>query len=463
MSLITEHTIRELRTKLDAGDISVDDLVAASQDAVSNREKTVNAFVEVFNDTQPQNTTGILGGIPFANKDNILEKGRVSSAGSKILENYKATYDAKVIELLREAGAFAVGRANMDEFAMGSSTETSAYGITRNPLDESRVPGGSSGGSAAAVAAGMASFALGSDTGGSIRQPAAYCGLVGMKPSYGSVSRRGLIALASSLDVIGPITRTVEDAQTVFDVISEYDEMDSTCVPESRRQEFQSYNENNKIIGVPRSFLEIDGIDPEVLDNFDAELKKLEKQGYTIKDITIPLIENSLAVYYVLQPAEASSNLARFDGIRYGFNAEADNLLDTYLNTKTEGFGSEVKRRIMLGTHVLSSGYHDEYYYKAVRLRDAITQEINKIFDEIDIIATPTSPGVAFPFGGKKDPVSMYLEDIFTVPYNLSGHPAISVPSGMRSQKLPLGMHFTAPLFCEKKLFEVATDFENRN
>jgi len=470
MSLITEHTIKELREKLDTGEIAVTDLNNVSRDAVAEQNENINAFIEVYDDVEidplqasiDEKNAHMLTGIPFAMKDNILIKGRISSAGSKMLENHIATYDAKVTELLISAGALAIGRSNMDEFAMGSSTETSYYGITRNPLDPTRVPGGSSGGSAAAVAAGMVTYALGSDTGGSIRQPASYCGLVGMKPTYGSVSRSGLIALSSSLDVIGPITKTVADAKIVYDTISGYDEMDSTCVPLERRRDFQSKNSNGKVIGVPRSFFEIDGLDPETSENFNTELEKMKNLGYSIIDIDIPLIENSLAVYYIIQPAEASSNLARFDGIRYGYSAKSENLLDGYLNTKSEGFGKEVKRRIMLGTHVLSSGYHDEYYYKAVELREAITQEINKVLETVDVIATPTTPSVAFPFGGKKDPVEMYLEDIFTVPYNLSGHPAISVPSGTNSENLPLGMHFTAPLFCEDKLFEVAQDFENR-
>lgn len=458
-------TIKELRKKIIAGDITVADIKKTCEKNISEKNDDINALIEVYNDdfapVVTEDTPSLLAGIPCAIKDNILFKGKIATAGSHILDGYTATYDSKVAEVLQRDGALFMGRTNMDELAMGSSTETSYYGITKNPLDISRVPGGSSGGSAAAVAAGMAMFALGSDTGGSIRQPAAYCGLVGMKPTYGAVSRRGLIAMASSLDVIGPLTNNVEDAETVFNAISEYDDMDATCVPMGRRAAYQEKNTNNKVIGVPRAFLNMDGLNPTVLENFEASLEKMKEQGYTVVDIDLPLIEHSLAVYYILQPAEASSNVARLDGIRYGLSETGKDLIDGYVQTKTKGFGKEVKRRIMLGTHVLSSGYHDAYYYKALALRQAITDQVNAIFDSIDAIATPTTLGGAFQFGAKKDPISMYLEDIFTVPYNLTGHPAISVPSGLDENNMPLGMHFTTPLFCEKKLFEVAQDFEN--
>jgi aspartyl-tRNA(Asn)/glutamyl-tRNA(Gln) amidotransferase subunit A len=354
-----------------------------------------------------------------------------------------------------------MGRLNMDDSAMGTSTESSYYGVTRNPLDESRVPGGSSGGPAAAVAAGMVPYSLGSDTGGSIRQPAACCGVVGLKPTYGSVSRRGLLAMSSSLDVIGPITNSVEDAETVFNVINEYDEMDNTSVPLSVREKYQEKNTNNKVIGIPRSFLDVDGLDKEVLNNFNITIEKMKEEGYTVVDVELSNLKHALAVYYILQPAEVSSNLARYDGIRYGLSEKGENLIDGYKKTKTLGFGKEVQRRIMLGTYVLSSGYHDEYYYKARQLRTKITQEIREVFEKIDILATPTAPGVAFKFGAKKDPISLYLEDVFTVPYNLTGNPAISIPSGNNSEGMPFGMHFTAPMFCEEKLFEVGKDFEN--
>lgn len=460
----SDTTIADIHDQLQKKSLTVKDLVEIAHDAIDENEEKINAYVEVFNDFNAQTdiSQGILSGIPMAMKDNILIEGKRASASSKMLENYVASYDAHVSEVLRAQGAVIIGRANMDDSAMGSSTETSYYGPTLNPLDHTRVPGGSSGGPAAAVAAGMAMYSLGSDTGGSIRQPASYCGLVGLKPTYGAVSRRGLIAMASSLDVIGPITHSVEDAKVVFNEIATYDPLDNTCVPVEDRVPYQVKNTNNKVIGVPRSFLDMDGIDTETRKNFDAGLEKMKASGYSIVDIDLPTIEHSLAVYYILQPAEASSNLARYDGIRYGHSAkDAENLAAVYNDTKTEGFGKEVQRRIMLGTHVLSSGYHDEYYYKAQALRAKITKEVHDIFKTIDIIATPTTLGPAFEFGSKKDPVSMYLEDIFTVPYNLTGNPAISVPSGLtEKEQMPLGMHFVAPMFCEKKLFEVAEDFE---
>ena len=455
-------TIKELHQKLVSGELSSVDLKKQSIDIINEKNNDLNAVIETFDDdiVELGKDSPLLAGIPVMIKDNILFKGKKATAASRILAGYTATYDSKIAEIFKHEGATIIGRANMDDSAMGSSTETSCYGPTKNPLDTNRVPGGSSGGSAAAVAAGMAVYALGSDTGGSIRQPAAYCGLVGLKPTYGAVSRRGLIAMASSLDVIGPLTNNVEDAEVVFNSIAQYDEMDATSVPLDIRKPYQEKNINNKIIGVPRSFLEMDGIDSEILENFNQSLEKMKEQGYTIIDIDLPLIKHSLAVYYIIQPAEASSNVARFDGIRYGLSVEGENIIDGYVKTKTQGYGEEVKRRIMLGTHVLSSGYHDAYYYKALALRDAISKEVRGIFDTVDIIATPTTPSVAFRFGEKSDPISMYLGDIFTVPYNLTGNPAISVPSGKNDEGMPIGIHFVAPHFCEKKLFEVGKDFE---
>lgn len=460
-----KQSIKELHASLLDGDITSADLYTESQSVIKEQNKTINALIEVFEDvSQPENIQKdhVLAGIPVAVKDNMLFKGQRVSAASHILDGYVATYDSHIAEILGQQEATVVGRANMDEFAMGSSTESSYYGITRNPLDHDRVPGGSSGGSAAAVAAGMVAYALGSDTGGSIRQPASYCGLVGLKPTYGAVSRRGLIAMASSLDCIGPITKTVEDAETVFNVIAQHDVLDATSIPLEKRKSFQQKNNNNKVIGVPRAFLSMDGINPEVLANFNKSLDLLKSAGYTVVDIDLPTIKHALAVYYILQPAEASSNLARFDGIRYGLSKKGEGLIDGYIQTKTEGFGKEVKRRIMLGTHVLSSGYHDEYYYKALALRAKITDEVHAIFETVDVIATPTVPNVAFKIGEKtNNPIEMYLEDIFTVPYNLTGNPAMSVPSGTNNAGLPFGMHFTASMFCEEKLFAVGKDFEN--
>jgi aspartyl-tRNA(Asn)/glutamyl-tRNA(Gln) amidotransferase subunit A len=452
--------IRELHANLVSGNITVKELHDQAHKAISVNNKSIHALIEVYTDTPHTFGEHVLSGIPVAMKDNILFKGKKVSAGSKMLENYVATYDSKIAEIFNTIGDHVVGRANMDEFAMGSSTETSYYGKTLNPLDQSRVPGGSSGGSAAAVAAGMAMYALGSDTGGSVRQPAAYCGLVGLKPSYGAVSRRGLMSMASSLDCIGPITHCVEDAEIVFNAISEYDPLDATSIKPEDRKKYQEKNSNKKVIGVPRSFLNREGFNPQARENFEQSLSKMKSEGYTIIDIDLPTIEHALAVYYIIQPAEASSNLARYDGIRYGLSEQGEDLIESYKKTKTEGFGDEVRRRIMLGAHVLSSGHHDEYYYKAQALRKVITQEVHDAFTTVDIIATPTTSDVAFTFGEKKDPVAMYLEDIFTVPYNLTGNPAISIPSGINSEGMPYGMHFTAPLFCEKKLFEAGKDFE---
>lgn len=457
-------TIKELHKKLIDREVSPLGLLEHSHSIINEKNGDINALIEVFDNvktTEVIKESHILAGIPSVVKDNILFKGKKATAASHILSGYTATYDSKIAEIYKKVGAIFVGRGNMDDSAMGTTTETSCYGKTKNPLDTSRVPGGSSGGPAAAVAAGMAVYALGSDTGGSIRQPAACCGIVGMKPTYGAVSRNGLIAMSSSLDTIGPLTNNIEDAEIVFNTISEYDEMDATSVPLENRKKYQEKNINNKVIGVPRSFLEIDGIQSDVLENFNQSLKKMENLGYTIVDIDLPLLKHSLAVYYIIQPAEVSSNMARYDGIRYGLHEDGDSILDVYKNTKTEGYGTEVKRRIMLGTYVLSSGYHDAYYYKANALRGAITKEVHDIFNEVDIIATPTAPSVAFKFGEKKDPISLYLEDVFTVPYNLTGNPAMSIPSGKNLEGMPFGMHFSAPMFCEKKLFEVGKDFEN--
>ncbi len=457
----TTTTISELHKKLKAGELSPRDLFDRAQEKIKERDGEIHAFIETFDFEVPEASDSFLAGIPMGMKDNILIKGKSATAASDILRGYIASYDASVSEILKESGASFAGCLNMDDAAMGSSTETSCYGPTKNPRDLTRVPGGSSGGPAAAVAAGMVPYALGSDTGGSIRQPAAFCGVVGMKPTYGAVSRRGLIAMASSLDVIGPFTNNVADARIVFNEIARHDPLDATSVPQELRAPYQEKgNQNNKTIGVPRAFVESEGVDPVVLETFNASLEKLKEQGYTVVDIDLPLLKYALAVYYIIQPAEASSNLARFDGIRYGLKEEGKDLIDDYFKTKTKGFGKEVKRRIMLGTHVLSSGYHDAYYHKALALREALTKEVQAIFDTVDVIATPTAPSGAFKFGEKADPVQMYLQDIFTVPYNLTGNPAISVPMGQDENKMPLGIHFAAPLFCEEKLFEVAEDFE---
>ncbi|NCU28953.1 MAG: Asp-tRNA(Asn)/Glu-tRNA(Gln) amidotransferase subunit GatA, partial [Candidatus Moranbacteria bacterium] len=382
-----------------------------------------------------------------------------ASASSRMLENYIATYDSFVIEKLKKEGVIFVGRTNMDEFAMGSSTETSAFGVTRNPLDESRVPGGSSGGSAAAVSGEMALVSLGTETCGSVRQPAAFTGLVGLKPTYGAVSRSGIIAMGSSLDQVGPIGRTVRDVEIIFNSISTYDKKDSTSIPEERRQ--IKNRALKKKIGVPREFLNGDGLDQKVLQNFNENCEKLKKAGYKIVDINLPVLKYSLAVYYIIMPAEVSSNLARYDGIRYGFREDADSLIDIYTKSRGIGFGKEARRRILLGTYVLSHGYHDAFYNKAIVVRRMIKESIYKIFEEVDAFITPAVPFLPFKLGEKlNDPVSMYLCDIYSAPANLADVPAIAIPAGKDENGLPFSLQITAPFLREDILFTIGKDFE---
>jgi aspartyl-tRNA(Asn)/glutamyl-tRNA(Gln) amidotransferase subunit A len=389
-----------------------------------------------------------------------LVKGIRCTAASKILENYVAPYDATVIEKLKNAGAVILGKTNLDEFAMGGSTENSYFGPTKNPADPTRVAGGSSGGSAVAVAANMCIYALGSDTGGSVREPAAFCGVTGMKPTYGAVSRYGLMAMASSLDQIGPITKTAEDARIVFDVLRGKDVMDSTTVEElsirvSAKGGSASGGKNLKI-GLPKEYF-VAGTDPEVERKIRDTAKKLEKMGAKIEEVSLPHAEYGLAVYYLIMPAEVSANLARYDGVRYGYRtAKAKTLLENYLKTRAEGFGDEAKRRIMLGTYALSAGYYDAYYLQAQKMRTLIKDDFEKVFKKVDCLLTPTVPTVAFKIGEKiNDPLTMYLADIYTVSANVAGLPAISVPCGLAHQ-MPVGLQIMAPWFGEEKLFEVA-------
>ena len=426
-----------------------------TRDEIIEKDKDIHAFLEVFEDAG-SSSNGPLSGKTIAIKDNILFEGHKASAASKILENFTAPYDATVVKKLKEAGATIVGRTNMDEFAMGSSTENSAYGVTKNPYDLLRVAGGSSGGSAASVAAGMCDMALGSDTGGSIRQPAAFCGVVGLKPTYGRVSRHGLIAMASSLDQIGPFAKTVSDVETLYNVIKGEDRMDSTTISENTYSATKNFE---KKIGVPRKFVESEGVSAEVKKNFAETIEKFKSLGYEIVDIELPTLSYALPVYYIVMPAEVSSNLARFDGVKYGLHKDGANSIDDYFETRGEGFGKEVRRRIILGTYVLSSGYYDEYYGKALETRRMITEELRKAFEDVDLMLTPTTPTPAWKIGEKSDnPLEMYLEDIFTVHANISGCPAISLPSGFDG-KLPLGIELTADLGREDNLFTAGKDF----
>ncbi len=462
---IENLTIKKASEMLKAGETTSVDLVSACLKNIEKKNKELNIFLEVFEDSLEQAKLADemiksgkgteLTGIPIAVKDNILITGKKVSAASKMLENYTASYDAFVIKKLKDAGAILIGRTNMDEFAMGSSTETSAFGAVRNPIDSTRVPGGSSGGSAAAVAAGMCLGALGSDTGGSIRQPAAFCGVVGMKPSYGAVSRNGLIALTSSLDQIGPMTKTSEDAKIIFDCIKGKDELDATSVDLNNLENKKS--KSNKIIGVPREWLK-EGVEQDVLENFEKSLKQLKKSGYEIKDIALPYSKYSLAVYYVLTPAEVSTNLSRLDGVRYGLRKEGENVADSYSKSRSAGFGVETRRRIILGTYVLSHGYYDAYYNKAWKVRYEIEREFQNIFKEVDFVATPTTPTTAFKFGEKSDPVQMYLSDIFTVPANIAGVCSISIPSGKDKNNLPTAIQFTGAFGEDEFLFAIEKD-----
>lgn len=406
---------------------------------------------------------GYLAGVHIAIKDNICVKGEETTCASKILKGFKPPYNATVVERLKISGAMLAGKTNMDEFAFGSSCETSCYGPTRNPWDIERIPGGSSGGSAAAVAAGIAEMALGSDTGGSIRQPAAMCGVVGLKPTYGLVSRYGLIAFASSLDQIGPITRDVRDAARLLNVIAGYDEMDSTSadIPKKDYTKFLTGGVKGMRIGIPKEYF-IEGIDPEVLGAVNAAVKIFERLGAKTVKISLPHTEYAVNTYYIIAPAEASSNLARFDGVQYGFRAkDARDMIDMYIQTRSKGFGSEAKRRILLGTYVLSSGYYDAYYLKAQKVRTKIREDFARAFAEVDCVITPTAPTAAFKIGEKaEDPLSMYLSDIFTIPVNLAGIPAMSIPCGFTGKGLPIGLQILATHFMEDKIFAAAYAYE---
>ncbi len=472
MARLIERSIPDLRQMIHDGEVTREEVTRAFLDEIESTDDRVKAFLSVnreealdrARDLDEEDDDGLLSGIPIAIKDNLCVEGQEVRCASKILSDHVTPYTATAVQNLLDEGAVLVGRTNLDEFAMGSSTENSAFGTTRNPHDLDRVPGGSSGGSAAAVAARMVPGALGSDTGGSVRQPASLCGVHGVKPTYGRVSRYGLVAFASSLDQIGPFAGTAEGAALLTRVISGKDPADSTSLDEP----VPAYDEDLRDlpdslnIGVPEEYFG-DGIEPAVRDNVEAQLNVLRDAGHSVEECSLPHTDYAISVYYILCTAEASSNLARYDGVRYGHRAEEfDDLVDMYRQTRAEGFGEEVKRRIMLGTFVLSSGYYEAYYGKAQKVRTLIKRDFDEAFEEHDLLLTPTSPTTAFPIGEKTDdPVQMYLSDICTISANLAGIPAVSVPTGIDEDDLPIGTQLLAPNLEERNLFRAANLLEN--
>jgi aspartyl-tRNA(Asn)/glutamyl-tRNA(Gln) amidotransferase subunit A len=443
---------------IEAGDLDAGELFAAYRERAAS--DALNAWLHVADPPDGDAADGPLRGVPVGVKDLFCTEGVPSQAGSRILEGYRPPYTATVVDNLARAGAPLLGKLNQDEFAMGSSNENSAYGPVLNPWDRGRVPGGSSGGSAAAVAAGSAPWALGTDTGGSIRQPAALCGIVGLKPTYGACSRFGMIAFASSLDQAGPLTRDVTDAALLLRHMAGQDPCDATSLglpEEVRRPSAESLDRVR--LGVPEE-LTGEGVEPGVLAAFEAALDTARELGATVERVPLPHADYGLSAYYVLAPAEASSNLARFDGVRYGLRTDAGELVEMYTATRHDGFGAEVKRRIMLGTYALSSGYYEAYYGRAQRVRTKIAEDFRAAFERVDLVVTPTSPGVAFELGAKADdPLAMYLNDFFTVPMSLAGIPAISIPCGL-SESLPVGLQLAGPAFSENRLLDAAFALE---
>ena len=472
---ITELTVHELQEKLASKEITITEITKAYADRIAEKENDVQAFVTTLTDEAIKQAeeieekvkngelTSNFAGIPIGIKDNICTKGVKTTCGSKMLGNFISPYDATVIENLNKEGIINLGKLNMDEFAMGSSTESSAFQKTKNPWNLNTVPGGSSGGSAAAVAANLVPWALGSDTGGSIRQPASFCGVVGLKPTYGLVSRYGLVAYASSLDQIGPITKDVYDSAMLLNLLAGHDEKDSTSMNKGKVDYTKALKNDVKglKIGVPKEFFG-EGINEEVKAKLQEAIEKYKELGAEVEEFSLDVAEYSLATYYIIACAEASSNLGRFDGIRYGFRSEKfENLKDIYVNSRSEGFGPEVKRRIILGTYVLSSGYYDAYYKKAQQVRTLVTNEFDKAFAKYDVILTPTSPVVAFEFGEKSNnPLEMYLADICTVSINIAGLPGISIPCGLDSKGMPVGMQLIGNKFAEETILNAAYTYE---
>ena len=466
-------TVADIAAGVRAGNLRAADVVEQHLDAIAAREPEIHAFNLVMTDAARERAAAIdatvaaggdpgpLAGVPVALKDNMCTRGVPTTCSSRILDGWKPPYDATIVTRLEAAGAVIIGKTNLDEFAMGSSTENSAFGPTRNPLDTSRVPGGSSGGSAAAVAAGFAALAFGSDTGGSIRQPAALCGVIGIKPTYGRVSRYGLVAFASSLDQIGPFTHTVGDAAIALQVVSGHDPYDSTSIPEPLPDYSAALGRGVDGLRVGRITDLPQGADPDVAERTEQAFESLAASGATIVDVEVPAFTYGLTAYYIIAPAEASSNLARYDGVRYGLRVDAPDTNAMYAATRTAGFGDEVRRRVLLGTYALSAGYYDAYYGKALRIRRLMARDFAKAYERVDVLVTPTSPSVAFTFGSKTaDPLAMYLCDTYTIPADLTGDPAMSVPFGTGADDLPVGVQVIAPALGEPVMLQVAAELE---
>lgn len=473
MKNLYKLTASEIREKILNKEVKVEELVKETFERIESVEKKVGSFVHLRKEKALEEAkvldekiargekVGALAGVPVAIKDNMISKGDITTACSKILGNYEGIYDATAVKKLKDADAIIIGITNMDEFAMGSTTKTSVHHLTKNPWDSERVPGGSSGGAAASIGAQEVYISLGSDTGGSIRQPASFCGVVGLKPTYGRVSRYGLIAFASSLDQIGPMAKSVEDIALTMNVISGADDYDATVVdcevPDYT--EFLNKDIKGMRIGVPKEYF-IDGINPEVRKVMDESLEKFKELGAEIVEISLPHTKYAVPTYYVIAPAEASSNLARFDGVRYGYRSEnIQNINALYVNSRSEGFGDEVKRRIMIGTYVLSAGFYDAYFKKAQKVRAKIKEDFDRAFESVDVIFTPVSPSTAFRLDDKKTPIELYLEDIFTISANLAGIPGISIPAG-KAQGLPVGIQLLGKPFGEGDLIKAGSAFE---
>jgi len=471
--MLYKYTAIELSTMLKEKKITSVELIKSIFDRIEETEEKLGSFVSLKKEAALEEARLVdekiargeellpLEGIPVAIKDNMVSKGDLTTAASKILSNYEGIYDATVVKKLKEAGAIIIGKTNMDEFAMGSTTKSSYVKETKNPWDLERTPGGSSGGAASSIAGGQTILSLGSDTGGSIRQPAAFCGVVGLKPTYGRVSRYGLMAFASSLDQIGPMGKSVKEVATLLNVIGGYDEMDATSVDIEMPDFTANLDEGVKgmKIGIPNEYF-IEGLNPEIKKVVEEAMENFKKLGAEIVPISLPNTEFAPATYYILAPAEASSNLARFDGVRYGYRAENyDGIMDMYVKTRSEGFGAEVKRRIMIGTYVLSAGYYDAYYKKAQKVRALIKNDFDKAFGEVDMILTPATPGTSFKLTDKKKSVELYLEDIFTIPANLSGIPGLVIPAG-KVKGLPVGIQLLGKAFDEATILKAGAAYE---